>query len=81
MLVKPVADKYYMTDAELEAEHKLAHDKSIAANAGNGAAKVTGAAAEANNHPVLTVLAWALVLIPISYGVWSTIQKTWVLFN
>jgi hypothetical protein len=80
MLVKPVADKYYMTDAELEAEHKLAHDKSIAANAGNGAVK-TNVAASASNHPVLTIMAWALVLIPISYGVWSTIQKTWVLFN
>ena len=79
-LVKPVADKYYMTDAELEAEHKLAHDQSIAGNAGNGAAKPS-VATSSNNHPVLTVLTWALVLIPISYGVWSTIQKTWVLFN
>jgi hypothetical protein len=77
LLVKPVADKYYMTDAELEVEHKLAHDRSIAAN---GAAKAS-VAADSNNHPVLTVLAWSLVLIPISYGVWSTIQKTWVLFN
>ena len=77
LLVKPVADKYYMTDAELEAEHKLAHDQSIASN---GAAKAT-VATNTNNHPVLTVFAWALVLVPISYGVWSTIQKTWVLFN
>jgi MFS family permease len=77
LLVKPVADKYYMTDAELEAEHKLAHDQSVASN---GAAKAT-VATNTNNHPVLTVFAWALVLIPISYGVWSTIQKTWVLFN
>jgi hypothetical protein len=69
-----------MTDAELEAEHKLAHDKSIAANAGNGAAKAS-VATNSNNHPALTVMAWALVLVPISYGVWSTIQKTWVLFN
>lgn len=77
LLVKPVADKYYMTEAELAVEHKLAHDQSIAANS---AAKAS-VAANSNNHPVLTVLAWALVLIPISYGVWSTIQKTWVLFN
>jgi MFS family permease len=32
LLVKPVADKYFMTDAELAHEHKLAHDKSIAVN-------------------------------------------------
>lgn len=77
LLVKPVADKYFMTDAELEAEHKLAHDQSQSAN---GSARVNAEIA-VKNHPVLTGLAWALVLIPISYGVWSTIQKTWVLFN
>jgi hypothetical protein len=80
LLVKPVADKYYMTDAELAAEHKLAHDQSVAANAGRSAGGAV-AATKSNNHPVLTGLAWSLVLIPISYGVWSTIQKTWVLFN
>ncbi len=79
LLVKPVADKYYMTDAELEAEHKLAHDQSMTLSSGSGAAQV--AVATKAQHPVLTVLAWAMVLIPISYGVWSTIQKTWVLFN
>lgn len=79
LLVKPVADKYYMTDAELELEHQLAHEKSMAANAGKNS---TGAdIAKAANHPVLTVFAWAFVLIPISYGVWSTVQKAWVLFQ
>lgn len=74
LLVKPVADKYFMTDAELAQEHQLAHDKSaVEAKA--------AAVAKAQVNPVVTVLAWALVLIPISYGVWSTIQKTWILFN
>lgn len=80
LLVKPVADKYYMTDAELAAEHKLAHDQSVAANAGRSSGGAV-AATKPNSHSVLTVFAWAFVLIPISYGVWSTIQKTWVLFN
>lgn len=79
LLVKPVAEKYYMSDAELAAEHQLAHDQSVAVSAG-GAAR-SAEAASSDKHPVFTVLAWALVLIPISYGVWSTIQKTWVLFN
>jgi len=78
LLVKPVAEKYYMTDAELAAEHKLAHDQSVAVS---GAAGKSAEAAKSDNHPLLTVMAWALVLIPISYGVWSTIQKTWVLFH
>lgn len=80
LLVKPIADKYYMTDAELAAEHKLAHDQSVAANKAISAGGAA-AATQTNSHPVLTAFAWAFVLIPISYGVWSTIQKTWVLFN
>ena len=77
-LVKPVAEKYYMTDAELEAERKLAHEKSEAANVGGGSASNTSQSA---SHPMLVVLVWALVLIPISYGIWSTIQKAWGLFH
>lgn len=80
LLVKPVAEKYYMTDAELELEHQLAHDQSVAANGGDSAGKVV-AASKSASHPVLAVFAWALVLIPISYGVWSTIQKAWILFH
>lgn len=80
LLVKPVADKYYMTDAELAMEHKIAHDQSLAVNTGRSAGG-TVAATKSNSHLVLTVFAWAFVIIPISYGIWSTIQKTWVLFN
>ncbi len=76
-LVKPVAEKYYMTDAELEAEHKLAHEKSAAAV--NSRSSADGS--QSVSHPILVVIAWTLVLIPISYGVWSTIQKAWGLFH
>lgn len=79
-LVKPVAEKYYMTDAELELEHKLAHEKSMVAGSGKAASsgKVTSQSA---SHPMLAIFAWALVLIPISYGIWSTLQKAWILFR
>lgn len=80
LLVKPVAEKYYMTDAELEQVHQLAHEKMIAANGGNSTANLD-AASKSSSHTVLTVLVWAFVLIPISFGVWSTIQKAWVLFH
>ena len=76
-LVKPVADKYFMTDAELEYEHKLAHDKAIASNSGEAVAQ----GVSSSGNIALTVFAWAFVLVPISYGVWSTIQKAWVLFH
>jgi MFS family permease len=76
MLVKPVDEKYYMTDAELEAERKLAHEKSMVANVDKS---IRGP--QSASHPLLVVIAWALVLIPISYGIWSTIQKAWGLFH
>jgi hypothetical protein len=79
LLVRPVAEKYYMTDAELELEHQLAHDQSIANGGSRGGNVAT--APESASRPMLAVLAWALVLIPIGYGVWSTIQKAWILFH
>ncbi len=73
MLVKPVADKYFMTNAELEEVRKVSHEKSM---------QNEPSVAQVNNaHPILVKLSWAAVLIPISYGVWSTIQKAWVLFS
>lgn len=79
-LVKPVAEKYYMTDAELELEHKLAHEKSVASS-NNKSASRSKTTSQSASHPVLAIVAWALVLIPISYGMWSTLQKAWVLFH
>ncbi len=81
-MVKPVAEKYYMTDAELEAERKLAHEKSIKTNDNNSASNLVGdGGTQAASNPVVVIIAWAFVLIPISYGVWSTVQKAWVLFH
>ena len=77
-LVKPVAEKYYMTDAELEEVRKQAHEKSVSANGGN---LTTNNGSLSASHPMLVTIAWALVLIPISYGVWSTVQKAWGLFQ
>lgn len=76
LLVKPVDEKYYMTNAELEAERKLAHEKSMTANVDKSVSD-----SQAASHPALVVIAWALVLIPISYGIWSTVQKAWGLFH
>lgn len=74
LLVRPVAEKHYMTEAELEAERKLSHDKSVAAEAASQNSK-------AQSHPILATVAWIAVGIPIAYGVWSTLQKAWILFH
>ena len=73
-LVKPVKDSYFMTDAELEAERKISHEKSLQ----NGA---TSNASAQGQHPILVKLAWLAVLLPISYGIWMTVQKAWALFS
>lgn len=80
MLVKPVADKYYMTDAELELEHKLAHEKSVATSVDATEPSIS-TVSPATSRTLLATLAWALVLIPIAYGIWSTIQKASILFH
>jgi MFS family permease len=71
LLVKPVAEKFAMSEQELEEVRKTGHEKA-AASAANS---------EYPHHPLLAALAWTLIIIPISYGVWNTLQKTWVLFS
>ncbi|WP_081620836.1 OFA family MFS transporter [Methylophilus methylotrophus] len=72
LLVKPVADKYFMTDSELAAEQ----------NSGKPAG--TAATISSQNYPqtpaIVVKLAWLAVLIPITYGIWMTVQKAWSLF-
>jgi MFS family permease len=77
LLVRPVAQKWFMTDAELEAERKIAHDAAAKNAVGGDAAAVTGQ----GEHRGLVVAAWLLVGIPLAYGIWNTLTKAWVLFS
>jgi hypothetical protein len=72
LLVRPVDEKFFMSDAELAAEKKLAHEQAVTV----AKDKTT----EAKRHSVIASLAWLAVLIPISYGIWMTLQKAWALF-
>lgn len=72
LLVRPVADQYFMTDAALAAEQKV----SKAPNKALSALVVD----QATTAPWLVKLAWLAVLVPISYGIYMTIQKAWALF-
>src|SRR5690606_22827992 len=74
LLVRPVADKHYMSDAEVELESRAADEKSASAVAANGSR-------HKRQHPVLITITWIAVGIPVLYGVWSTLQKAWVLFH
>jgi MFS family permease len=75
LMVKPVAEKYYMTPEQLAALD--AADKAKAA-------AVATPASAANSAPTPTwqvALAWIAVGIPIAWGVWVTLQKAAILFG
>ncbi len=73
LLVRPVADRYFMTDAELEAERSLGHERS-----GNGRGDAASAARGA--FGLGGTLAWLAVGIPFLIGVWIALQKAAALF-
>jgi MFS family permease len=75
-MVKPLADKYFMTDAELAEERRLAHDRAVQNEVG-GAVPVNGG----TSSPVLVALAWLAVGIPLAWGVMTTLEKAVVLFK
>ena len=74
LLVRPMADKYTMSEEELEEVRNIAHEKAaVKAGVKTNAHKET--------HPFMAILAWTFVGIPIFYGVWNTLQKAWILFH
>jgi len=77
LLIKPVADKWFMTEDELAAEKRLAHERALAAEVGMGSGTGSGAA----SSPVVVALAWAAVGIPLAWGVWRTLQSVSKFFN
>ncbi|WP_225775943.1 OFA family MFS transporter [Pseudomonas sp. Marseille-Q5115] len=72
-LIRPVADKYFMSAEELAVERAISHDKSA-----NGSTVLEWRAAPGTRP--LVVAAWLAVGIPLAWGVAITIQKTAVLF-
>jgi MFS family permease len=78
LLVRPVAAKWFMTDEELAAERKLAHDRAQA-DAVSAISGVSGAGTGSN--PAVVGAFWVLVAVPLAWGVWNTLQKAWVLFH
>ena len=73
VLVKPVAEKDYMSMSELAAEQKKAHESAIIVPPSSVAP------ARAGQTPVL-VAAWLVVGIPLLWGIWITVEKTRSLF-
>ena len=72
-LVKPLSDKWFMSDEEVAALQA----KTKAATAGPTGSFGIGT----GGFDGKALVAWAVVGIPILWGVWITLQKTFVLFG
>jgi MFS family permease len=77
LMVRPLADKWFMTKAELAEEKRLAHEKTSASVLPRGQAK--GGSGEVS--PALVALAWLAVGIPLAWGVYRTLQSVAKFFN
>ena len=73
-LVRPLDNKYFMTDDELAHEKKLAHERAAAS-------VVTGSGSAGTTSAATVVLAWAAVGIPLAIGIGITLQKAAILFK
>lgn len=66
LLVRPLDAKHYMTDAELAEEKRLARERAVAAEVGAGDTHF-------HRTPIVWVwAAWAVVGLPLAWGVYRT---------
>jgi len=77
LLIRPVDQKYFMTEAELAEEKRLAHERAVA-NEVSGSGEAASAAA---SSPLTLALAWAAVGIPLAWGVYKTLISAVKLFS
>ena len=73
--IRPVAQKHFMTPAELAEEKRLAHDRAVAAEVGPGTMTVH------NTSNALVYAAWAAVGIPLAWGVYRTVLSVTKFFT
>jgi MFS family permease len=76
LLIRPVADRHYMTDDELEVERLLARENGAAA--GSAGAPTSWRPSSRSWAPV--TVAWTLVGIPMGWAVWQTLKTAAALF-
>jgi len=75
LLIRPVAPKWFMTPEELAEEKRLAHDRAAANDVGSG----PGSGRQTSM--VMVVLAWAVVIIPLAWGVYRTLLSALKFFT
>jgi MFS family permease len=77
LLVRPVAQRWFMTDSELDAERRLARDAAAPPRLDGEAAATAG-----HGRQLVRVIAlWSFVGLPLAWGVWVTLTEALVLFG
>jgi MFS family permease len=75
LLVRPLADKWFMTPAELAEERRLAHERAAATEVMSTAPTVQ------RDSPAVAALAWAAVSLPLAWGVYRTLLNVGKFFS
>lgn len=76
LLVRPVAEKHYMTEADLEKERQLAHENGMTSR--EQPVSLSWHADPASMP--LVIISWTLVGIPLAWGIWQTLKSAAKLF-
>ena len=84
LLVRPVAERYYAASAAPGTATPLAVPAAAVANAGRDPQRRPAdaqAGADDSGLGVRLVIAWLIVGIPLAWGLWQVVQKSFALFE
>jgi hypothetical protein len=75
LLIRPIADKWFMTADELAEEKRHAREVIAEEEVHFIEDKGQGRGAGKPTHPAMVWLAWAMVIVPLSWGVYKTLMN------
>jgi MFS family permease len=77
LLIRPVAEHWFMTDAELAEEKRLAHEKVVETQNVQQATTVI----KPSGNIALVFMAWLVIIIPLGWGVYKTLANVVKFFS
>ncbi len=75
LLVRPVGEQHYMSDEQLARERAQAHERSAPEAAG------VRTRSWMSGTPMLALIPWVAIAIPLGWGLWITLSKSLELFR
>ncbi len=80
LLIRPVADKWFMSEAELAEEKRLAHELTLD-QAGAGGVEESKFNPVKSTQWFAVLLAWLAVLMPLGWGIYKTLLSVSKFFS